>query len=532
MHLVLVNPRNQTPEPELHPLSMKSSRLLAHLVFLALATIPLHAADEITFSQHIAPLVHENCASCHRPGEAAPFSLLTYEDVRKRARTIARVLDDRYMPPWHPVPGHGDFVGERRLSDPEIALFNRWIDAQKPEGDPAVTPAPPEFPKGWQLGTPDLVVQVAKPFDVPADGPDIYRSFVIPLDLPEDKWVKAIELRPAARSVVHHVLFFLDDSGTARARDGEDGQPGFRGMGFRISGRLGGYVPGSTPGPLPDDLAWPLPAESDLVLQTHFHPVGKAATEQLTVGLFFADTPPSKTMVGIQVPPGFGRGMGIDIPPGEDDYRVEDSFTLPVDVTAYTVGGHAHYVCQEMQMTATFPNGRVEPLLYIDDWDLNWQDRYTFKQPVDLPAGTVLKTVLVYDNSESNPDNPFSPPRQIAWGRESTDEMGSITLSVTAAEESDTRTLFAATRLQQSRVAGEAVARGIAALLDNLPALVHRADANADGRLQESETPPRLRKRLFENWDRDRNGELDPEELAALYKVIETIRAEKRNQDA
>lgn len=500
-------------------------------VFTALPFLPLAASPEVTFSDHIAPFVHENCTSCHRPGEAAPFSLISYNDVRKRSKTIQRVLEQRYMPPWHPVPGHGEFAGERRLPEEEIARFNAWVEAGKPEGDPSRTPAPPKFPEGWQLGEPDLVVRMDRSYEVPADGADIYRNFVVPLDLDEDKWVKAVELRPAARSVVHHVLFFLDDSGTARTLDGKDGKAGFKGMGFRVSGSLGGYVPGSTSGPLPQDLALPLRKGSDLVLATHFHPSGKSETEQLTVGLFFADKAPSKTLVGVQVPPGFGRGMGIDIPPGENNYRVVDSFTLPVDVEAIAVNGHAHYVCREMKMTAALPDGEVKPLLFIDDWDLNWQSRYNFKEPVSLPAGTVLTTELIYDNSEGNPDNPFSPPRRVKWGRESTDEMGSITLQVTAADESQSKLLLAATRFDQSRVGGNAVANGIAKLLDNLPALVKQGDANRDGRLQESEAPQRLRDRLFDNWDADKNGELDEAELKALYQLIDALR-KTRNESA
>jgi hypothetical protein len=499
--------------------------LLSSALLLTTPALPLQAKETVTFSGEIAPIIHQRCTQCHRAGEAAPFALIDYDDVKKRSKTIQRVVNDRYMPPWHPVPGHGEFLGERRLSDDEVALFNQWIDAGKPEGDPENTPPPPQFPEGWQLGDPDMVLTMPGSFDVPSDGPDLYRNFVLPLDLPEDKWIKAIELRPEARPVVHHVLFFLDDSGTARQLDGKDGKTGFKGMGFRISGRLGGYVPGAAPAILPGDLAYPLPKGSDLVLQTHFHPVGKAESEQFTVGLFFADMPPSQTLIPLQVPPAFGRGMKIDIAPGENNYRVQDSFTVPIDALAHTIGGHAHYLCKEMKMTATFPDGTSRSLLYIDDWDLNWQDRYTFKEPVSLPAGTVLKTELVYDNSEENPDNPTIPPVRVKWGRESTDEMGSVTVMVTALHEPELAKLQHANRVDQAKLAGDVLGQVIgAALLNNLPQVVKRIDANADGKLQESEIPPRVRPRLLDRLDLDKNRELNASELQILYDWAKAVR--------
>src|SRR5436190_11208519 len=186
----------------------------------------------VTFTEHIAPIVFQQCVSCHRPGEVGPFSLLTYNDVHKKAKLAQRLTESRTMPPWHPEPGHGEFRSERRLTDTQIALFKRWVESGMAEGDPAKLPKPPQYVDGWHLGKPDLVVTMDKAFEVPATGRDIYRNFVLPLNLTEDKWVTAIELRPTARPVVHHVLFFLDTTGKARARDGQDGQPGYRGAGF------------------------------------------------------------------------------------------------------------------------------------------------------------------------------------------------------------------------------------------------------------------------------------------------------------
>ena len=500
------------------------------LTALLIASTPMFGltAESVTFHEDIAPLIHQRCTECHRPGESAPFSLINYDDVAKRSKTIEAVIDDRYMPPWHPVPGFGEFANTRRLSDDEIALYHQWVAAGKPEGDPAKAQEPPKFPQGWQTGEPDLILTMAEAFPVPADGPDIYRNFVLPLDLPEDKWVKAVELRPQARSVVHHVLFFLDTSGTARKKNGEDGKPGFRGMGFRSAGSLGGYVPGSTTRPLPGDLALPLPKGADLILASHFHPSGKAEMEKMTVGIYFADKEPSRKLYEIQVPPAFGRGAGIDIPAGKKDYRVEDTFTLPVDAEAIRVSGHAHYVCQEMKMTAKLPDGSEIPLLYIDNWDLDWQDSYEFKEPVQLPAGTVVKSVLIYDNSAENPDNPFDPPRRIRWGRESTDEMGSISLLAVPAVGQDPKKLTQANRQNQAKVLAE-LGREVRGgrLLERLPEVMRGLDKNSDGKLQKTEMPERFRNLLFDRLDADGNSELSKEELQTLRDFLNSLKAKK-----
>lgn len=501
----------------------------AHLTIPALlALCPSPGINaEVTYSGQIAPLVYEHCSSCHRPSQAGPFSLTNYKEVTKRAPQMLEVMEDRFMPPWKPVPGHGEFANALVLTEAQIATFRAWVDSGHPEGDPAQAPPFPKFPDGWQLGEPDLVVSTEVAFPVPADGPDINRNFVIPLDLPEDKWVKAVELRPSDRTVVHHVLLFLDDSGVARTLDKKDSQPGFKEMTFRRSGSLGGYVPGAKPLYWPGDLALPLKKGSDLILATHFHPTGKATREKSTVGIYFADKPSPKTIIPIQVPPLFGIGMGIDIAPGESAYRVEDSFTLPADVEAIAVGGHAHYVCKAMRMTATRPDGTTQPLLYIDDWDLNWQGSYLFKDPVKLPKGTILKTELTYDNSSANPRNPFSPPKRIKWGRESTDEMGSITLQVIAEDEGDASTISSATR----RLMGKSAVARIGTQLRNRlqgdgvtrRAVLQFLDENHDGAIQETEAPERL-KAAFTRIDKDSSGALEENELGPVVDFLNTER--------
>ena len=491
-----------------------------------LLLFPLSGAAEVTYHQDIAPLVYANCTSCHREGESAPFSLSNYEEVSRKAKTIARVIDDRYMPPWHASIEHLPFQDVRQLSEDEISKFALWVEAGKPEGDPASAPPLPDFPKGWQLGEPDLIITMANAYEVPADGPDIYRNFVLPLDLPEDKWVKAVELRPSARSVLHHSLLFLDDSGTARSLDGKDGKPGFTGMGFRKSGSIGTYVPGATPNRLPGDLARPLPKGSDIVLSTHFHPSGKVENEQTTLGIYFADSPPSRKLEEVQVPPGFGRGIGIDIPAGESNYVIEDTFTLPVDYEAISVGGHAHYICETMKMTATFPDGGEKVLLEITDWDMDWQDTYYFTEPVILPAGTTLKSVISYDNSANNPANPHTPPQRIKWGRESTDEMGSITLVGVPVEADDFTQLSRATKVERAKILTNLGRELInSRVASRLPQIMKSLDKNSDGNLDAAELPERMRAALLLKLDADGDKSLNPSELQALKDWLENLQA-------
>jgi mono/diheme cytochrome c family protein len=412
------------------------------VLFGATALLPASSgpapSSAVTFSESIAPILYENCVTCHRPGEAAPFSLISYDDARKKGKLMAKVTASRYMPPWHAAHGYGDFADERRLTDAQIATIGDWVKAGMPEGDPAKMPTLPQFPSGWHLGTPDLVVQMPAAFELPASGPDIYRNFVVPTHLTEDKWVRAVEFRPSARKAVHHVLYAYDASGAAARRDGKDGKPGFGGMGTAgvggasgASGPLGGWAVGATPVFMPAGVALPLPKGSDIILQMHFHLTGKPETEQATLGIYFAAQPPERKLWSIQVPALFGFGSGIDVPPGDKNYVIDDSFTLPVDMKALTVGAHAHYLAKEMKATATLPDGSTQPLLWIQDWDFNWQDRYVYKSPVMLPKGTRIDVHLSYDNSADNPHNPNpTSPTRVQWGEQSFDEMGSVNLAM------------------------------------------------------------------------------------------------------
>jgi mono/diheme cytochrome c family protein len=413
---------------------------LAAVVLLLGGGWQLTAADSTpTFASDVAPIVYSHCSSCHRPGQAAPFSLLSYDDVKRRATLIVAATGRRYMPPWHatPAPSFPEFRDDRRLTDVQIATLKAWVDGGMPAGDLTTAPNPPVFPEGWPLGAPDIEVTYPESIEVPADGPDLYKTIVLPLDRPDDAWVTAVDFAPGVRAVVHHALFFATPASTpggTRGRGGDDSLLGLRTGGLPS---LGGWVPGMTPRFFPDGIAQPLPAHSNLVIQLHLHPSGKLEHERGKMAVYLTKQPPAKRLNSLQVPPMFGFAKGIDIPAAEPRYVIKDSFVLPVDVEAFGARGHAHYLARAMKMTATLPDGTTRGLLWISDWDFGWQDSYFYKKPFTLPRGTRIDSEISYDNSDANPRNPNAPPKRVKWGLGTLDEMGSMTLLVVASSRAD-----------------------------------------------------------------------------------------------
>lgn len=422
------------------------SLLLAALAVSAPAAPP-------TFSADVAPIVFAQCATCHRPGEIGPFPLTTYAEVKKRAKLIARVTADRTMPPWKPEPGHGDFLDARRLSGEQVATLRAWADAGAPEGDPSQTPELPAVKAGWKLGKPDIVLRMPKPVTVPAEGRDLY--FHVPFRLPIESeiYVKAVECRPGNPRVAHHAVGILDSGGTARrkaAKDPRGGYEGFGGPGFLPAGFTPGYVPGQTPRFFPAGTAITIKKGTDLVLQMHYHPSGKAETDQTEVGLYLTkDKPTRHNMVAMLA------SEDIDIPPGKADYTIKDQFVLPVDLKAGSVWAHMHLIGKTVHVWAEKPDGTRAELLKIGDWDFNWQDTYLYREPVDLPRGTTIKAVWTFDNTAANPRNPFSPPRRVRHGENSTDEMGGLIVSGEVANELDSGILLLANVGHYFEVAGK-----------------------------------------------------------------------------
>ncbi len=395
------------------------------LLFVACLALP---AQSVTFNKDIAPIVYNNCSACHRPGEAAPFSLLSYSDAAKHGPTISGAVASRFMPPWKADAASYEYRDQRRLTDAQISLIQTWVKQGMPEGAVKDRTSTPTFASGWRLGEPDLIVEMPAAYHVPAEGADIYRNIALPLGLSDDKWITAIEMRPTARAAVHHVLYFADPNGKAHEKT-DGAEPGFGGM--RAGGAtvaLGGWAVGAQPHFYPEGLALKVPKGADLVMQYHFHPTGKPLEEKAQIGLYFAKKAPERQMISIQLPPVYSLFEGLDIQPGDKDYVVKDSYVLPAPIDAVGVSAHAHYLGKLLKMTATLPSGEVKTLLAISDWDFAWQDRYFFKDFVALPKGTRLDAEVHWDNSANNPRNPSSPPQHVEWGEQSKDEMGSVTL--------------------------------------------------------------------------------------------------------
>ena len=417
-------------------------RTFALAIALALAAAALVARPDAgtpasatapTYAHDVAPLLNSHCVQCHHPNGPGPFSLLTYDGARRRARQIARVTARRYMPPWLPDPGHVRIVGENRLSSAEIAMLDRWAAAGAPEGTPAETPASPTFAAGWQLGTPDLVLTVKEPFVLRAEGTDVFWNLVLPATVADTRWVRALEILPGNRRVVHHANVLLDRSGMGRARDAEFPGPGFPGMDIEIaSNRFEPdshflfWKPGTPALVEPPDMAWRLEPDTDLILNLHLQPSGKEETIAPSIGLYFSDRPATRVPMLLQLE----HDGALDIPPGDAAFTVTDQLTLPVPVTLLGVYPHAHYLGTRFQGAARLPDGSVRTLVTISHWDLNWQGVYQFVEPLALPKGTVLTMRWVYDNTTGNERNPNSPPIRVRGGNRASDEMAHLWLQV------------------------------------------------------------------------------------------------------
>lgn len=385
----------------------------------------------LTFSHDVAPLLYDRCAACHHPSGSAPFSVLDYQSVKTRARTIAEVTRNAVMPPWLPEPGYGSFLGERRLTPEQRDLLQRWVDEGAAEGNPSDLPPAPSNLGGWQLGTPDLVVGLPKAYTLPADSSDVWRNFVVPVPLTSSRHVRTVELRTGNAKHVHHAQMAVDDLRTSRRRDQGDGQPGFDGMdmgdAYMPDGSLIGWTPGMHPFPGVKGAAWKLPAGSDLILQLHMLPSGKPEVIEPSIGLYFASASESRTPLYVLMLDADDR---LDIPPGVPDFVLEDRFELPVAVRVHAVYPHAHFLGKSLVATATLPDGSTRPLLRIDRWNFKWQDVYRLAEPMPLPQGTSVHMRWVYDNSAGNAAQQQSPPVRIRAGNRSSDEMAHLQLQV------------------------------------------------------------------------------------------------------
>jgi tetratricopeptide (TPR) repeat protein len=388
----------------------------------------------VTFTKDVAPIVFKHCTPCHSPGQGAPFPLLTYQDVKARARMIATLTERRQMPPWQPEPGFGSFSNERRLPDDQIAVIAQWVREGAVEGDPVNPPVQPQDREGWRFGQPDLVVELPRPYTLPAESGDVFRNFVIPLALGSTRYVRAVEFHPRIdRAVVHHAVIGIDGTGTARRLDAQDAEPGYddmlsRGEAQGPEGHFLSWTPGKEPFIEPADMSWRLEPGTDLVIQLHLVPSGRPETIRPVLGLLFSNTPPTREPVLIKL-----GSKAIDIQPGDANYTITDSYELPVDVDVLSVYPHAHYLARDLQAFAKLPNGSTTWLIWIKSWNFNLQDEYRYRKPVRLPKGSIITMRYTYDNSIANLRNPHQPPQRVGYGPHSTDEMGDLWLQAVPA---------------------------------------------------------------------------------------------------
>jgi len=388
--------------------------------------------QQLTFDRDIAPIVFHSCASCHRPGEAAPFPLLNYSDVKRHARQIADVTRSRAMPPWLPDPQELKFADELRLTDAEINRIATWVEQGAVEGNPADLPPAPKFVEGWRLGQPDLILTASKPLSLPPQGTDTYWNFIFPVPIQETRWVKAVEIRPGDKRYVHHANILVDREGSSRKRETEPGA-GFGGMEIRIESQVFDpdshllfWKPGTIPYEEPDGMALRLDKGTDLILNTHLQPSGKPEVIQPSIGLYFTPHVATKFPMLLQLE----NDAKLDIPAGEKNFVVTDDFTLPIDVDLMAIYPHAHYLGKDILAFATLPDGAKKTLIHIPQWNLNWQAVYRYTEPVRLTKGTTVSLRYVYDNSEDNPLNPNHPPARVKGGNRSSDEMCHLWLQV------------------------------------------------------------------------------------------------------
>jgi Flp pilus assembly protein TadD len=387
----------------------------------------------VTFNRQIAPILYKNCTVCHHPGGAGPFSLLTYEDARRRGPQLVQATASRYMPPWLPEHGYGDFADERRLTAEEIALIQRWFSTGMARGDDAA-PSIPHYDDTWTLGKPDLILTIEHAATLPASGSDIFLNFVLPYPLDQAHYIRAMEIRPGTPQVVHHANVLIDRTASWRRAHPDNWRDGVPGMELAVdAGNT--FDPDShflfwkpdTPALIePAGMPWRLDPGNDLILNMHLKPSGKPETVAAEIGLYFTNEPASKQPMLLQLE----HDSALDIPAGKSDFTIDDELKLPVDVDVLGIYPHAHYLGKDLQGYAILPTGEKKWLIWIRNWDIDRQSVYRYRKPVFLPKGTIVHMRYTYDNSSGNVHNPNDPPIRVRAGNRSVDEMGHLWLQV------------------------------------------------------------------------------------------------------
>lgn len=406
--------------------SLPMNKLLPFF-FVVIATTSL-SAQTVTFSEHIAPIVFQHCTGCHRQGEVGPFPLTNYDEVSAFASMIQYVTESGYMPPWKPDPSYQRYQKENFLSQEEKDLISSWVDQGSPQGDPALTPPLPVYPTGSQVGVPDLVLSFAQSHTIAGNNIDEYRYFVLPTGLTQDRNIKSVEFRPGNRNVVHHALIWEDLTGEAMAADlatPEYGYDGQNGGGTNLEQmQFPGYVPGAAPVVYSQGITQVMHAGADLKIQVHYAPTAVEETDSSSVNIFFETAPANRILQGtIMVPLGTILQNGPFIIPANQTREFHGTVNVPFDASLYSVAPHSHLLGTHWKVFAIKPDGDTIPIIWIRDWDFNWQGSYQMKQLIKIPAGSVIHAYAGYDNTTNNPFNPNNPPQFVTWGEGTADEM-------------------------------------------------------------------------------------------------------------
>jgi hypothetical protein len=398
-------------------------------IFLMVTFGGIAFGQDVTFTKDIATIIYNNCTNCHRPNEIGPFPMTNYEEIQPWAPMIKYVTSIRYMPPWKADPHYSRFIGERVLTEEQIALIAEWADNGAPYGNASEEPELPDFPTGSQIGTPDLVLHMSESYRHYGGNEDEYRVFVFPTGLTEDKQVSTLELRPGNKKVLHHALFAYDVTGTAKAMDDADpnyGYDGFGGFGIdeAMTNMFPGYVPGQKPVPYPKGLGQILPANSDLLMQVHYGPSPIETQDSSTINIFFKKEPVERqvqNLIFLPIPQFQVSDLFLMPPNSVKTFHCQ--FTTPLKVSVFAIWPHAHLLNKSYEVYAVHPNGDTTNLIRIPDWDFNWQGVYSLKKFEVLEPGTTIHVYATYDNTTNNPNNPNSPPAWVTWGEKTTDEM-------------------------------------------------------------------------------------------------------------
>jgi hypothetical protein len=392
----------------------------------ALASAAPKSANQITFYRDVLPVIQKNCQGCHRAGEAAPVAFTSYKETRPRAKAIREAVATRRMPPWFADPHVGKFANDRSLSEQDIATLVKWADTGSVEGDPKDAPAPPQFVQGWNIGTPEMTVEMPAEFEVPAKGTIEYTYFIVPTGFTEDKWVQLAEIRPGNRKVVHHVIAFVREPGSKWLQDAKPGEAFVpkKATGERREGGGGfggeflvGYAPGYPAERFAPGQAKRIKAGSDIVLQMHYTASGKSEKDRTHVGFVFAKEPPKQRLMTLAA----GNNKFV-IPPGADNHKVEAKITLHEDSTLVSMLPHMHLRGKAFEFRVTYPTGEQQELLRVPRYDFNWQLSYMPEKPIVLPKGTTIECTAWFDNSANNKFNP-DPASEVRYGDQSWEEM-------------------------------------------------------------------------------------------------------------